>query len=155
MEEIKVKKFLITLSGASKSGKTTTLSKLIDKIKTQYKLSDKDIDYRKKTREKIVVFKNVGNKKLTVGVNTAGDDKTWVTKSFELLDECDIVICPTKATIKTKDGSITLIRNKILNSDGSIYLIPLFKMLQNGDDWDKNDSLTIEIIINQLNMLVN
>ena len=166
-------KVLITLSGGAANGKTTTLNYLVDEICKTYKHGE--IIYRsyskpenpssKDKKDKIIIIKDVGDKKLTIGINTAGDAGYIAensTKLFGFENEidvifCDIVICATKAAHKIgKDGSIKAISTFYKKHIDDIKLIPLFKMLFNLTDTKDeklefdNDKEMLKIIMEHL-----
>lgn len=148
-------KQLITLSGATSVGKTSTLNKLVEAVKDKYNVID--VDYSsEKTKDKIVLLKNIGEKHITIGINTAGDNEECAKKSLELIEKCDIVVCATKASIRTEGGSISIIQDYYKKHISDICLIPLFKLLQQGgeNEYDKNDDLMVKILLNQLDMLI-
>ena len=146
-------KLLITLSGTTSVGKSTTLNLLWQEIKNNYKCSEiryysfSNINNELKNinelpKDKIIVLKNVGGKKLTIGINTAGDSGEIVEESLKLFGQnihninCDIVICPTKAGYREDSGSLGVINRFYNNGNEKIRLIPLFKIL---NDFSKNN----------------
>lgn len=153
-----MKKILITLSGSGSVGKTRTLKLVKDKIVEDYNVSESNIEHLyPKGKDIRVILKSVGDLKKKIGINTAGDDNYYAKKSIELFEkyDCDIVICATRASIKTNEGSISTIQKYCLNNQDSITLIPLFKMYQSGSSEEENndnenDKKMVEIIMDQL-----
>lgn len=171
-----MKNVLITLSGSTSVGKTTTLRGLEDKIKEifgytevrYYSYSNLDLDElssekARNQKDKIIVIKGVSNKQLTIGINTAGDTGYIVEQSIKLFGEnkhninCDIVICPTKAGCRTDEGSIAVINKFFTEHKEKVKLIPLFKILVDpvkAKEYNQlqrdNDETMSNIIIEQL-----
>lgn len=165
-------KLLVTLSGGTSNGKSTTLNKLANEICKTYEYTeilyrsysnlDKELNKDKSPKDKIIIIKDVGDNKLTIGINTAGDTGYIANNSISLFDKnrgdicCDIVICATKATHRGTKGSISTINKFYRENKNEIKLIPLFKMLFNFTNFDdkrledENDDEMVKIIMNQL-----
>lgn len=75
-----MEKILIILSGATNSGKTQTLNKLICKLQDEYPLAKtkdsngKELKFETQIIEgdRLVIFDSINKKK--IGINTAGDN---------------------------------------------------------------------------------
>lgn len=130
-----------------------TLNELIKRIISKFDLTDVWFS-NPKSKDKIVILKEVGDKKIKIGINIAGDNSYWVKKSIELLEKenCDIVVCPTKASIKTNDGSISTIQKFYKRNKERITLVPLFKIMQKGneDELKSNDDIIMNQLLNYL-----
>ncbi len=152
-----MKKTLITLSGSSQTGKTTTLNELANKIIIKYNINKKDVEYsNKEANDKTIIISNVGKRGLVIGIHTAGDNGELAKKSLELLKKCDIVICPTRSFMRGKTGSMAVVQKYLKEHKDEILYIPLFKMFQFGqeDEYSINDELVVDNIMYQLNILI-
>lgn len=78
-----------------------------------------------------------------IGVNTEGDNGGTVTKSINMLNFCDVVICPTKSGLRSKNESLGTIQEYVRNNYKSIDVIPLFKIIYNNKTIDDKAYLHI------------
>lgn len=99
---------IYSLAGKARSGKTTTLSLLIDMLKSEEQVTiveEEIIPATKGKTDKYAIFKY---KDLYIGVLTIGDYSRELRKHFpKLKEKCNIIFCATR----TKQGTTQYIKS--------------------------------------------
>lgn len=88
-------KRIITLQGKSKTGKTTTIRKLIEKIENQYTVTELF------NGEDRVISADIKGKKL--GITSCGDTKSALENDFAMMGDCDLYVCASRTKGDTID----------------------------------------------------
>ncbi|MBO4473025.1 MAG: hypothetical protein IJT04_02960 [Bacteroidales bacterium] len=150
---------IIALFGIGNSHKTTSIKLFFDQY-VNLKNGFTNINDMSEAGRKDIIITAIYNEKIKVGIASQGDSRWFLEKEFEVLKDCEIVIC----ACRTKGNGPSFLKEKATETNGGIIWIEKGRITTfNGENYgsflcqlqDQSINNAIDLIYNAFKGIVS